>query len=115
MKNIGNKPVMAKNIRRYMKEKGINAKDLSKAIGVPYTTVLSWANSEYYPRIDKIDKMSEYFGCLKSDLIEEQKKEPAGADELSSTKRELLDLVSELSDSEAAVLLASLKSALGKP
>lgn len=44
----------------------------------------------------------------------ETKKEPAISDELSATKQELLDFVSELSDSEAAVLLASLKSTLGK-
>lgn len=45
---------------------------------------------------------------------EETKKEPAIADELSSTKKQLLDLVSSMSESEAAVMLASLKSALGK-
>lgn len=42
------------------------------------------------------------------------KKEPAMADELSKNKRELLDLVSNMSESEAAVWLASLKVALGK-
>lgn len=109
MKNLGNKPIMAKNIRRYMKEKGINAKDLSKAIGEPYTTVLSWTKAEYYPRIDKIDKMSEYFGCLKSDLIED-KKEPAIVDELSATKKQLLDWIDKMSETEAAGLLAFLNS-----
>lgn len=44
----------------------------------------------------------------------ETKKEPAIDDGLSATKQELLDVVSELSESEAAVLLASLKSTLGK-
>lgn len=44
----------------------------------------------------------------------EIKKQPATDDELSATKQELLDVVSDLSESEAAVLLASLKSALGK-
>ena len=44
----------------------------------------------------------------------ETKKEPAIADGLSDTKQELVDFVSGLSDTEAAVLLASLKSALGK-
>ena len=42
MRDIGNKKVMAANIKRYMSEKGITAKDLSKALDVPYTTVLSW-------------------------------------------------------------------------
>lgn len=77
MQDIGNKNVMAANIRRYMAEKGINAKELSKAIKVPYTTVLSWTKAEYYPRIDKIEMMSDYFGCLKSDLIESKTKFPA--------------------------------------
>ena len=44
----------------------------------------------------------------------ETNKEPVIADELSATKQELLDVVSDLSETEAAVLLASLKSALGK-
>lgn len=72
MNNLGNKPVMAANIKRYMKLKGVNAKELSKALKVPYTTVLSWTKAEYYPRIDKIEMMSDYFGILKSDLIEEK-------------------------------------------
>lgn len=115
MKFLENKPVMAANIKRYMREKGINAKELSRAIDVPYTTVLSWAKAEYYPRIDKIEKMADYFGVLKSDLIEDKKKPAAESDELSSTKRELLEIVSNLSESEAAVYLAALKSTLGKP
>lgn len=113
MKDIGNKPVMSANIRRYMEEKGINAKELSKAINVPYTTVLSWIKADYYPRIDKIEMMSDYFGCLKSDLIEDKTKQPV-ENELSAVKRALFDLIEELSENEAAVLLASLKSGLGR-
>lgn len=113
MKDIGNKPVIAANIRRYMDDKGINAKELSKAINVPYTTVLSWLKAEYYPRIDKIEMMSDYFGCLKSDLIEDKTKQPV-ENELSDIKRALIDLVEGLSEGEAAVLLASLRSGLGK-
>ena len=113
MRDIGNKPVMAANIRRYMEEKGINAKELSKAINVPYTTVLSWTKAEYYPRIDKIEMMSDYFGCLKSDLIEDKTKQPV-ENELSDIKRALIELVEGLSENEAAVLLASLKSGLGR-
>ena len=113
MRDIGNKPVMAANIKRYLTEKGITPKDLSKAINVPYTTVLSWTKAEYYPRIDKIEMMSDYFGCLKSDLIEDKSKQPV-EDELSEVKRALIALIEELSESEAAVLLASLKSGLGR-
>lgn len=99
MNNIGNKPVMAANIKYYMKEKGINAKDLSKAIKVPYTTVLSWTKAEYYPRIDKIEMMSDYFGVLKSDLIEDKQKQPAQG-ELSYKKREFIKRVETMTDSQ---------------
>lgn len=99
MRDIGNKPVMASNIKRYMAEKGINAKELSKSIKVPYTTVLSWIKAEYYPRIDKIEMMADYFGCLKSDLIEDKSKQPAGG-ELSERKREFIKRVERMSDSQ---------------
>ena len=99
MKNIGNKPVMAANIKYYMREKGINAKELSKALDVPYTTVLSWTKAEYYPRIDKIEKMSDYFGILKSDLIEDKQKQSTEG-ELSYKKREFIRKVEEMTDSQ---------------
>ena len=99
MKNIGNKPVMAANIKYYMKEKGINAKELSKAINVPYTTVLSWIKAEYYPRIDKIEMMSDYFGILKSDLIEDKQKQPSQG-ELSYKQREFIQRVEKMSDAQ---------------
>lgn len=48
--------------------------------------------------------------------VPEQREKPVAQtdDELTVTKKQLLDLVSELSETEAAVLLASLKSTLGK-
>lgn len=99
MNNLGNKPVMAANIKRNMQIKGINAKQLSKAIKVPYTTVLSWIKADYYPRIDKIEMMSEYFGVLKSDLIEDKQKQPT-QNELSDKKREFIRKVEGMSDSQ---------------
>ncbi len=99
MKDIGNKTVLSKNLRYYMKEKGINAKELSKVLKVPYTTVLSWTKGEYYPRIDKIEMMSDYFGILKSDLIEDKQKQPTQG-ELSLKKREFIKRVSEMSDEQ---------------
>lgn len=113
MKDLGNKPVMAANIKRYMRAKGVNAKELSKALGVPYTTVLSWTKAEYYPRIDKIEKMSEYFGCLKSDLIEDasNKKEARQNDELnlSDSQKELIAFAESVPEEKAGKLLQAMK------
>lgn len=98
MNSLGNKPVMASNIKRLMKEKGINAKELSRAINVPYTTVLSWTKAEYYPRIDKIEMMADYFGVLKSDLIEDKPKTPET--ELSAKKREFIAKVEKMTEAQ---------------
>lgn len=99
MRDIGNKTVIAANIKRFMTEKGINAKELSKILSVPYTTVLSWIKADNYPRIDKIEKMSDYFGCLKSDLIEDKTKQPV-QDELSERKKEFMQKIAGMSDSQ---------------
>ena len=103
MRSLGNKPVMASNIKQQMQLKGLNAKELSKALNVPYTTVLSWIKAEYYPRIDKIEMMSDYFGILKSDLIEDKQKQPAES-ELSIRKKEFMRKVESMSDDQIARL-----------
>ena len=72
MRDLGNKRVMSKNIKRLMEEKNVTAKEMSKALNIPYTTLLSWLKADNYPRIDKIEAMAFYFGVLKSELIEEK-------------------------------------------
>lgn len=72
MRDLGNKVIMARNIKRLMAEKNVSAKEMSKTLHFPYTTLLSWMKAENYPRIDKIEAMADYFGVLKSELIEEK-------------------------------------------
>lgn len=61
---------MASNIRRHLDEQGLNVKDFAKLLNFKYSTVLDWVNAKTYPRIDKIEIMSNYFGVEKSDLVE---------------------------------------------
>ena len=75
MNNLGNKDTMAKNILYYMSIHKISRDELSQAIGVPYTTLCSWMQAKAYPRIDKIEKMANYFGIQKADLVEEHSSE----------------------------------------
>lgn len=70
--NLGNKETMAVNIRRYLKLKGKTMRQLSEAIEVPYNTVNDWCNATAYPRIDKIERMANFFGCSKADLVERE-------------------------------------------
>lgn len=72
--NLGNKETMAKNIRYYMDLHNKTRQDMCDALGVKYTTFTDWINANAYPRIDKIEKMANYFHISKADLVEEPTK-----------------------------------------
>jgi transcriptional regulator with XRE-family HTH domain len=70
MSALGNKEVMAKNIKRYLDELGISRREFCNRLGFKYSTVTDWLNAEKYPRIDKIEAMANFFGISKADLVE---------------------------------------------
>ena len=69
--SLGNKKIMANNIRRHLDSLGLNVKDFATLMNFKYTTVLDWVNAKTYPRIDKIELMANYFKVDKSDLVEQ--------------------------------------------
>lgn len=68
---IENKDILAKNLRKYIAMSGKDRKEIARALGFPYSTLTDWVNANKYPRINNIEKMAEYFGVSKSDLIED--------------------------------------------
>lgn len=65
------KEVFASNLKYYMEKSGKTQKELAEIAGVSEPTFSYWINGIKFPRIDKIQKLADYFGILKSDLIEE--------------------------------------------
>ena len=72
MGNLGNKEIMAKNIRHYMEKYNKTRQEMCDALGVKYTTFTDWVKGNSYPRIDKIELMANYFGISKADLVEDR-------------------------------------------
>ena len=68
---MGNKEIFAKNLRMFMQSSGKDRKEIAKALDIPYSTLTDWANARKYPRINSIEKIAQYFGVSKSDLIED--------------------------------------------
>lgn len=99
MSNLGNKEIMAANIKRYLESRGMTMKDLSAELGVPYTTVCAWCSADTYPRIDKIELMAKFFGVTKADLVED----PADQDPVQAMLQEMKD------NPQLGVLLSSTK------
>ena len=75
MTNLGNKETIAKNLSYYIDKSGKTKKEIAEIVGVAPSTLNEWTKAKKYPRIDKIEILANYFGILKSDLIEEKTEE----------------------------------------
>ena len=104
-----NKLIMAHNIKRFMERKGVSNQQLCDDLGFKYTTFLDWIKGVTYPRIGKVEAMANYFGCEKSDLIEEEKS-TAESDGLSKEMQELILCIKDLPEEKIQVLLQVAKS-----
>lgn len=69
--SLGNKEVMARNIKRLMEIKGVNQTEMCKDLGFKFMTLSDWLHAKTYPRIDKIEIMARYFGVSKAELVED--------------------------------------------
>ena len=66
-----NKRIFANNLYYYMQIKSKTQNDIVRDLGITASTVSDWVLGKKYPRIDKMQKLADYFGILKSDLTEE--------------------------------------------
>ena len=119
---LGNKDIMAKNIKRLMEMKGVNASIICSELNIPMATFSDWCHGKTYPRIDKIELLSNYFGVSKFELVEDAAATSESAD---LQERTLISNYRKLSDdgrkdlvkrSDELVQLESLRkeSRLGK-
>lgn len=115
MSNIGNKETFAKNLVRYAERSGRTQKELAEIAGVAPSTFNDWMKAKKYPRIDKIERLADFFGILKSDLIEDKEEMQKNNDTAADIVDKLLDNPSIypimnrlLDDSEFLYLVKSL-------
>ena len=107
-----NKRIMARNIKRYMDQKGVTNQQICDALDFKYTTFMDWIKGVTYPRIGKVEAMANYFGCEKSDLIEDKKETPTTqeGDELSVDMKELVERIKTLPEDKVQLLLQLARS-----
>lgn len=104
MSDLGNKIVMAKNIKKYMRRTGKTQKELCTALGFKESTFSDWVTGKKYPRIDKIERMANYFGISKADLVDENTVQPRSI-ALSSDELDLVKKYRELDEENQEELL----------
>ena len=114
MSGIGNKKIFAKNLSYYVKRSGRDQKEIAEALGVAASTFNEWVKGKKYPRIDKIEMLANYFGILKSDLIEDkEEKNPPEEPKLTEGELLLLDLFRRIPEDKQELVLQMIRVALG--
>ena len=115
MSNLGNKEILAKNLAYYLERSGKDQKVVAEVVGVAPSTFNEWMKAKKYPRIDKIEMLANYFGILKSDLIEEVTEDGYSPSEPQLTEGEkvLLDLFNRVPEDQQQLVLQMIRAALG--
>ena len=108
--SIGNKDILAKNLKKYILKSGKDRSMVAEDLGLSYSTLTDWVNGKKYPRINNIEKLAVYFNISKSDLIEDFEEIKKDNDRLATIivklrmNKELLDVVERLVSLDKAKL-----------
>lgn len=92
------KEIFAKNLRYYISISGKTQKEMAQIIGVSAPTMHEWCAGKKTPRMDKVQRLANYFGIQNSDLIEDKTKQPTS--ELSDKKKDFIKRVEAMSDAQ---------------
>jgi transcriptional regulator with XRE-family HTH domain len=106
-----NKQILAKNLWYFMERKGKNQQQLCADLDMKYTTVSDWLNAKTYPRIEALQALADYFGCEKSDLMEDRLGKPAKKDDgLSEKKRALIQFAETVPEDKVDMMLRVMRT-----
>ncbi len=96
------------NFDRYCKQLGKTNSEVTKAIGLDPSSCTGWRNGSV-PRNSTLKKLADYFGITVEELMG-TKKEPAGMDGFDDAKKQVVELMDDMSQEEIDAFLTLLKS-----
>jgi len=101
--------VVAANLRRLAYDHGKTQMDIAKDLGVNQATVSCWMNGRRTPKVDTIDRLCEYFNCIRDDIMEPYVPKPLP--HLTKKEREVAYAYREAPDSikDSILILLGLK------
>lgn len=70
MSSYETKKIFSQNLTRLLERSGFTQLDLANKMNVAASTVSSWCSGEKMPRMDKVERMAQFFDVPTSYLIE---------------------------------------------
>jgi transcriptional regulator with XRE-family HTH domain len=107
--DLGNKEVFSRNLLRLIKMSGKTQVEVAKYVKVSQGTISDWTKGRSYPRMDKLQLLSELFGVQKSDLVEDVN---VPKDTVSKEDQEVLDLFHQVRKEKRELVLSMLRAAI---
>lgn len=87
--------------------------DLSRALGLSNSVYSQWNTKKTKPRKSKLRAIAEYLGVTIEDLLPDDlqkgKENPYIQEDIGPNKQNVLNLIDDLSEAEAALLLERIK------
>ena len=102
--------IFPRKLLHYMKINGKTRNDLVRDLGFKYTTIRDWEKGLTIPRMEKVEKLANYFGCENSDLIEEKEKPTDNNDGLPEEILKLIEFAKSVPEEKAAMVLQVMKT-----
>lgn len=96
------------NFAFYCTKIGKSESAVAKDVGITSKSVTGWKNGAL-PRNSTLKKLADYFGITVEELMG-TKKEPAGAGGLDDVKKQVVELMDDMSQEELDALFTLLKS-----
>ena len=90
----------------------VSRKEIANVLGISYFTVSDWVNGKKYPRMDKVELLANYFGVMKSDLIEEEGIDTPPTIIVTKEEQMLLDLFRLVPEDKQQMVLQMIRVAL---
>ncbi len=112
--------IIANNISKQIEKKGLTQAQVADFVGVKESSVSMWCHGKNIPRMDKIDKLCELFGCSRSDLLQNNtdgltEKERLLQEAFDNPDRRILFSLNEkASDQQVKAAIQFMKALLGE-
>jgi transcriptional regulator with XRE-family HTH domain len=107
--DLGNKEIFSRNLNRYLRLSGKTQKEVAAAVDISTGTFCDWTKGRAYPRMDKVQKLAEYFGIRMSDLVENVN---IGKETISNQEQEIFDLFHKVPEEKRELVLSMIRAAI---
>ena len=108
--------IVARNIVNQLEKNNKTQLELAEYMGVTQAAVSNWCRGDKMPRMNKVDKICEFFGITRSQLMTSNDSQDAfySGKRISGTTKELFDIALALKEEDINIIYSMAKRLANK-